>query len=641
MEPDDLRDGGDQYSSFEPTVIIAGKPNQTFTVRMKLQSTGQTQPGEVSVYFYVSADASITSSDYYLGQTGAWLGGGADAMLILRCTFPTSIPQGSYYVGWIIDPEKRVAEANETNNTAYKSTPRLNVVSESQSPVYVDATAKGTNSGSSWKNAFTSLQDALAVAIPGREIRVADGVYTPDQGIEIVRGNREASFALRSGITILGGYAGAGAADPNARDIKAYATVLSGDLKANDLPVVDPCNFWKESSRTDNSRHVLTALNLDRTTTLDGVQVTGGYAYGPSATTAFTDDLQGAGLTMSAGSLSLRNCTFTGNWASGDGGAIYADGGTLGLADCTFRANGAGARALPSKTSGPADPARGTGGAIRTDGRGQTTLARCKFYGNFAGAQGGAFDNNKGNATLTQCLFIQNNAGSAGGGALWNSEGQLNMVNCTLNGNRSDYSGGAIANGWSGTLNAANCCLHANYAKVQAGAIDNFFGGKATLWNCTLAANRQDGNLGAIVCGPALGQAGSELTVANCILWDGGNEISNQGKSLITVGRTDIQGGWAGATNINAGPLFLLAVGLDSIAGTEDDNLRLAEGSPCIDHGDNALLPQDFADLDGDGNLKEALPLDLDNRARLSGTVDMGAYERDPSAPASVPCSGG
>jgi predicted outer membrane repeat protein len=322
---------------------------------------------------------------------------------------------------------------------------------------------------------------------------------------------------------------------------------------------------------------------------------------------------------MSGGSLSLRNCTFSGNWASGDGGAIYVDDGRLELKDCTFRANGAGTSV---------SQARGTGGAIRNDATGQLTLSGCKFYSNFAGSQGGALDNNKGSTTLTRCLFLQNHAGNSGGGAVWNSEGRLNAVSCTFNGNRSDYSGGAIANGWSGTLYAANCSLHANYSKVQAGAIDNFFGGKATLWDCTVAANSQGGGSGAINCGPALGVNGSELTITNSILWDGGNEILNQGKSLVTITRTDVQGGSLGVGNLNANPLFVLSAGLDGVAGTEDDNLRLGAGSPCLDHGDSALLPEDFGDLDSDGNFKEPLPLDLDGKARVTGTtVDMGAYE--------------
>jgi hypothetical protein len=129
------------------------------------------------------------------------------------------------------------------------------------------------------------------------------------------------------------------------------------------------------------------------------------------------------------------------------------------------------------------------------------------------------------------------------------------------------------------------------------------------------------------------------LTVANSILWNGGNEISNLGKSLVTVGRTDIRGGWPGTGNLNADPVFFLPAGLDGSAGTEDDYLRLGTGSPCIDKGDNALLPQDFADVDGDGNFKETLPFELGGRDRINGTaVDMGAYEAYATPLPGEPC---
>jgi hypothetical protein len=63
-------------------------------------------------------------------------------------------------------------------------------------------------------------------------------------------------------------------------------------------------------------------------------------------------------------------------------------------------------------------------------------------------------------------------------------------------------------------------------------------------------------------------------------------------------------------------------------------NLGLLVGSPCIDTGDNSLLPADWADLDNDGNVSEPLSLDIEGKHRvLDGdvdmtlVVDMGAYE--------------
>jgi hypothetical protein len=83
--------------------------------------------------------------------------------------------------------------------------------------------------------------------------------------------------------------------------------------------------------------------------------------------------------------------------------------------------------------------------------------------------------------------------------------------------------------------------------------------------------------------------------------------------------------------------------GGDGTWGTEDDDygdLRLVAGSPCIDAADATVLPIDGHDLDGDGDVDEAIPVDLDGNARFvddpdttdTGVgeppfVDMGAYE--------------
>ena len=63
--------------------------------------------------------------------------------------------------------------------------------------------------------------------------------------------------------------------------------------------------------------------------------------------------------------------------------------------------------------------------------------------------------------------------------------------------------------------------------------------------------------------------------------------------------------------------------------GTLDDLPRVSGcDSPCTDTGDNAALPPDQYDLDGDGNTIEPLPVDFVGQARIyGGHVDRGAYE--------------
>ena len=69
----------------------------------------------------------------------------------------------------------------------------------------VDQSAAGPlHDGSAWCSAHIDLQDALATAIAGDEIRVANGTYVPDRG----SGDRTAAFQLIDGVSLYGGFAG-------------------------------------------------------------------------------------------------------------------------------------------------------------------------------------------------------------------------------------------------------------------------------------------------------------------------------------------------------------------------------------------------------------------------------------------------
>ena len=73
-----------------------------------------------------------------------------------------------------------------------------------QTVIHVDDDAPVGGDGMSWATAYAHLQDALADATPGDEIRVAEGIYTPDQdeaGI-VTPGDRLATFQLKSGVAL-------------------------------------------------------------------------------------------------------------------------------------------------------------------------------------------------------------------------------------------------------------------------------------------------------------------------------------------------------------------------------------------------------------------------------------------------------
>ena len=155
------------------------------------------------------------------------------------------------------------------------------------SALYVDASAPGPDyDGASWGTAYTDLQLALGAASAGDEIRIADGTYKPTSSTD-----RTISFVLRDGVAIRGGYAGYGTADPDACDIAAFPTILSGDIGTI-------------GTKTDNSYHVLTASGVGASTVLDGVTVTAGYADGSGS-----GQSNGAGLHATGSSPTLANPT--------------------------------------------------------------------------------------------------------------------------------------------------------------------------------------------------------------------------------------------------------------------------------------------------------------------------------------------
>jgi len=454
--------------------------------------------------------------------------------------------------------------------------------------IYVDASAAEGNDGSSWKDAFNYLRDALVTASAGDEIRVAEGTYKPNQGlIESYSGpsgggplppgeeGRSATFELNSGVTVKGGFAGFGAADPNERDTEAYQTILSGDLNGDDADVSNPPDFFYEPTRADNSVNVITSIAADASAVLDGFVVTGGVD---------------GGMVIIDGSPTILNCVFRHNSASG-GGAINIWTGQSLLRNCKFISNLAG-----------------NGGAIcGVDAN--LTLSECSFTGNRALSIGGGMLIN-GNAVLTGCVFSDNTSQSGGGISHIGGElglGKLELTSCAFSGNsaissssnrsgsggavdtyeatanncifsgNSAYHGGAIS---GGVQSIENCIFTGNTAE-QGGALRGIQG--STIRNSIFTGNRaeQGGVLYATGHGPSLisctlsdnsarnGNAVAwgmysrrptpmSMTISNCILWNGGDEIYTWEEELldISIVYSDIQGGWPGEGNIDLDPCF-------------------------------------------------------------------------------------
>ncbi|MHC4474862.1 MAG: right-handed parallel beta-helix repeat-containing protein [Planctomycetota bacterium] len=552
--------------------------------------------------------------------------------------------------------------------------------------IYVDTDANGSGTGTNWANAYPYLQDALADANTSAkpvEIRVAQGTYKPDEGAGVTDGDRTATFRLMNGVTLKGDYAGDGEPDPNARDIDSYETILSGDLDGNDIPVATS-GLLTEPTRAENSYHVVTGSGADANAVLDGFTITAG-----NANSTVSPNKNGAGIkngsptllnctfsahsgNSSGGAMStwedvgpvITNCIFSGNFSGRNGGGIY--GKDMTLTNCTFTENSAGIGggmyvASSNATLTNCTFSNNSGNGLYLGVGDTAVLTNCTFSENSGSAGGGLYlsAGSSDNPELTDCVFIDNSAGGTwgdGGGMYLYGGGEPRLINCIFIGNSASNNGGGMFSlHFQGTdPKVTNCIFSGNTASGDGGAVCSTHD-YTTFTNCTFSENSAAVDGGAY----CIFNNGGTADFNNCIFW--GNTANNEGpqiamktSSIVTVDYSDIEGGVldiykvAGATlnydasNIDSDPLFVDADGADDAVGTEDDNLRLLAGSPCIDAGDNTAVPVDTADLDGDGNTAEPIPLDLNGFARFiddlctadtgnpgapGPIVDMGAYE--------------
>ncbi len=125
----DLTDRDSSYSDFTPTTVVAGVT--PFNVWCDIENIDADPSGAFIVSYYASSDTIINDSDFLLGTeilpsiasgdyaNSSWLG-----------TFPIGLPNGAYYIGWIIDSNDNVDESDEKNNVFYETSYQLNVINK-------------------------------------------------------------------------------------------------------------------------------------------------------------------------------------------------------------------------------------------------------------------------------------------------------------------------------------------------------------------------------------------------------------------------------------------------------------------------------------------------------------------------------
>lgn len=506
--------------------------------------------------------------------------------------------------------------------------------------IYVDDDAPPGGNGGSWSSPLNSLVFALAIAeaISDQvEIRVAQGVYRPDVTPDAPKGtgDRTATFRLTDWVTLRGGYAGPGSGDPDAWDPDAYETVLTGDLAGNDLGF---------DGNDENALHVVTADGVNAATTIEGVVITGG-----NANIAKLED-QGAGLRLVDSDLTILRCSiewnhagFTGggggvfggsprfdrcrihsNYAASAGAGLYAIPESLTVVDCELRGNesldgvaltGAGGAIyirdghLAVVRSVVADNVAIAAGAIYASIPGTIRLENVDLVGNRGTAiAGGAFV--AGSFVIVEgCSIRANRAGIGGSGGLHvHSESglQVRVIDTRVVENSSEFITGGL--GVSAPVALTNCVISRNSAGDDAVGGGLTITDAAVLRHCSISENRPDG----------INVLSGSANIANSIIWNESGLPAIAGHTAV-VRHSIISGGYPGNGNLSLDPSFVQP-------GADD--LRLAVGSPGIDSGSNAHVP-------------DGLETDIDGLDRIqNGIVDRGAHEGESEpAPEAVAAS--
>ncbi|MEM1093652.1 MAG: choice-of-anchor Q domain-containing protein [Bacteroidota bacterium] len=492
-------------------------------------------------------------------------------------------------------PSTDITGANRVNNMA----PDMGAYEGVRSAqlLYVDRDATGgANNGTSWGDAFTDLQSALALASGLDQIWIAEGTYRPTSGTD-----RTVSFTItgdQDGLKVYGGFAGT-ETQLSQRDASTNMVTLSGDIgTANDA--------------SDNSYHVVLidggdllganiAANVTPATVLDGVTVTKGNANGAS------QDRNGGGIFCDGGtpgdtcSPTLANIRLEGNNAT-NGGGMYTGGGSPVITQAVISNNtaffsGAGIYALGLTSGQGSTPfltdvvfegnAAGNGGGLYLIGGASSPVcSNCVFSGNTA-TDGGAiymltFSSFSADVvTLTNALFVGNSATDEGG-ALHIRGGNrrgtnLTFTNCTLFGNTATQRGGGIYT-----------------TTVSTGVVSSSLANTILYGNTAGSGNQVEG-------------AGSSTFAFAHVLVEGSGGSANWDANL----------GTDGGNNLDADPQFANTAdpdGGDNQFFTTDDGLRLLAASPAREAGNNAATHVAATDIAGQPRIQDS-------------TVELGAYE--------------
>jgi predicted outer membrane repeat protein len=507
------------------------------------------------------------------------------------------------------------------------------IAASAQQRYYINVSATGTNTGTSWANAFTTINAAYTKVSAGDTLWIARGTYLATTDTDRLK-----SMYFKDGVKVYGGFTG-NETFLGQRDWVNNQTILSGDIGI-------------AGDNTDNSYHILLVSGQVAGLELDGLIITEGNCRNqvsiPIGSPGFDpNEGKGAGITASTKeSVVFRNCIISNN-TSKNGGGFGGTRSESSFYKCVFKNNNAFDK----------------GGAFYNALSGNVKFSECEFSENTA-RYGAAIDHasnvnaaERSVTNITDCNFVKNTS-IENGGAVRFSEGAIKgsffernkanmggavctyasaspdggtrfIKNCKFNKNKATGMGGALYSAYS--MNISNSSFYRNEAGGSGGAIghmshSNFKTHPLRIHNCTII-NNSCGNIGGALYAGATIDFYFDISIANCIVWDNdakgrivktfySGQITPNGARYTNnevrvnnclINAEHAMGNPATNTNIWANP------GLDT---TSVSYWQLSDGSAAIHAG--------IADTTG--LLVGNYDLELNNRMQ-HGRVDIGASE--------------
>ena len=506
------------------------------------------------------------------------------------------------------------------------------IAASAQQRYYIDGSATGTGAGTSWANAFTTINAAYNKVSSGDTVWIARGTYRPTTD-----NDRLKSMYFKDGAKVYGGFAGTETFFSQ-RDWVNNPTILSGDIGV-------------PGDNADNSYHILFVSGQVAGLEIDGLTITGGNCKNqvsiPMGSPGFDPNFgKGAGLMASSKeSIVFRNCVIADN-AAKNGGGFAGTKSESTFYNCVFKNNSA----------------FDNGGAFYNSSSGNVKFTQCNFIENSA-RHGGAIDHasnlvaaEKSLTTITDCNFVKNtsiqyggavrfsegiikdsfferNKANMGGALSTNAnatpKGTRSIKNCKFNKNKADGMGGAIQSSYS--MNIVNSAFYRNEAGGSGGAIghasnSNFTIHALRIHNCTII-NNICGNIGSALYAGSTVDYAYDIAIVNSIVWNndakgrvvktfyssqitpnGARYSSNEVRVNYCLTNGDqASGNPATNTNTEANP------GLDT---TSVSYWQLSEGSAAIHAGimDTTGLQLGTTDIERNNRMQQ-------------GRIDIGAHE--------------